>query len=117
MQQKANCAETFIELKSVTESRIMCTREYGHLASSTASMGHARQGFQIRVMVGRRSRSGRPGISYTNAARIKNASQKDPTKPLILAIADPRIPFSTPGKALREELGMFSYKTSFLQQF
>lgn len=116
MQQKAKCVEKMIELKSVTAVRRWYAIEYGNPAPSANSLRGWLQEFQERGTVGHRPRSGRPRISDEDVARIEQAFQENPKQSLRGASAALGIPFSTIRKVLRENLKMFPYRISFLQQ-
>lgn len=116
MQQKAECVEKFIELRSVTAVRRWYTTKYGNPAPSENSLRQWHRQFRDRGTLGHAPRSGRPRISDADVARIERTFQEQPSKSLRVASAELGIPFSTIRKVLHEHLKMFPYKLSFLQQ-
>lgn len=105
-----------MEWKHVTAVKLWYTRKYENPSPSTNYLRQWHQEFQERGVVGHRPRSGRPGISDTDVARIKYGFEDYPRKSLKVANIEPEIRFRATQNVSHEKLRMFSYEIGFIQQ-
>lgn len=116
MQQKSECVENRIALKSVTASWRHYLREYWSLTTSTNSLRVWLHGLQDLGRVAGRPRSGCPLISNDDFTVVENVFQENPTKFLTVASPELLILFSKIRSAFRAKLKMFPCKRSFLRR-
>ena len=116
-QEKAQCVEWFIKMRSDTQVHHNFRTRCGRTPSSRTSIREWYKGFKETGSCQKQKSTGRP--SSTSAAddeRVRESFQQSPRKSLRWASRELWLPTTTGHRILKKRLNLYAYKVQILQE-